>query len=85
MTAMQTGAAILALLTIVGCSDAKSQRATSSAEELEENSCAIRCPTNTNNKYAGLGGSVGCSDTYSPLCQCTDDSRPMAGCELIEQ
>jgi hypothetical protein len=78
MTAMQTGTAILAFLAIVGCSDAKSQRPNSPAEALEENSCAISCLTNTNNKYAGLGGSVGCSDTFSPLCQCTGASRPLA-------
>ena len=72
------GLMILVLAVLAGGSDAQSQKATTPEE------FAISCPANTSNRYAGLSGSVGCSETYSPVCQCTDDTRPMAHCELIE-
>ena len=68
---------------LVGCSGARSDKIPNPESHLEPNSCAINCPVNTGNKYAGLSGSASCVETHSSLCQCTDDTRPMAGCTSI--
>ena len=74
---------IIVAATAVACSDAASEQAIQAHDVLEENSCAIHCPISVNSRYAGFAGGVGCAEGASPLCQCTDDSRPMAGCELL--
>ena len=50
-------------------------------DRLNENTCAAKCPSGIRSKWAGKGGSVRCDTGFSPVCQCTDDSRPLAGCE----
>ena len=85
MDVIRIATIILALLVTVGCSSPQSQQLPRPEEALKQNSCAIRCPDETNSDYAGFAGHVECVETYSPVCQCTDDSTEMAGCELIEQ
>ena len=77
------GLMLIALIPFVGCSEARSDKKPESESNLEPNSCAISCSNDTGNKYAGLSASASCVETRSPLCQCTDDTRPMAGCIVI--
>lgn len=72
------------VVAVAGCSGAGSHRSNSPEGLLEENACAIRCPADTGNMYAGLSGSVVCREAVAPACQCSDDSRPLAGCESLE-
>lgn len=76
-------ALILGCLAGIGGTQARSERAPWTVD-LSESSCAIQCPANLDTRYAGLGGSVGCGAHHAPLCQCTDDSRPIAGCVPLE-
>ena len=46
--------------------------------EFKENSCAIRCPTQT--AYPTMQGSVTCSAGSAPRCQCMLQQQPIAGC-----
>jgi len=89
MNFMQRTGVVFSLVTMMiamaGCSDAESMRPDSPEVLLEENACAIRCPLNTGNAYAGVSGSVRCRDIASPVCQCSDDTKPMGACEPIEQ
>lgn len=57
--------------------------ASSQPQTLPENSCSISCPAEVDNKYAELRGSTSCAPGHAPVCQCTDTTRPMAGCELL--
>jgi hypothetical protein len=73
---------LLAIRCLSGCSDAQSQLDLQTLDELPANSCAIACPADT--AYPGLRASVGsCNDGYAPVCQCVDESRPMATCETL--
>lgn len=54
--------------------------------KLPENSCSITCPAGT--KWRGqfaAGGGVSCRVGSVPLCQCQDDSKPIAGCEVQQK
>lgn len=79
MNKIGASALMLSCLAGIGGTQAQSERAPWSVN-LSENSCAIQCPASVDTRHAGLSGSVGCADDHTPLCQCTDDSRPMAGC-----
>ena len=54
---------------------------------LPANSCSITCPAGTKwrgRPAAGTAG-AGCIAGSSPVCQCQDDSRPIAGCEPVRK
>jgi len=42
------------------------------------NSCRISCPDLT--AYPSTQGGVACPTKTAPLCQCTNASKPIAGC-----
>ena len=46
--------------------------------EFKENSCAIRCPTDS--AHASQQGSVTCTAGFAPLCQCTNLQQPTGRC-----
>jgi hypothetical protein len=52
------------------------------SDTLAASSCAIACPADS--AYAEARGSVGCVGGATPVCQCTDRTRPMASCEVLE-
>ena len=57
-----------------------------SSVQLPANSCSISCPAGT--QWRGNpapGGGVTCTAEYSPVCQCQDDSKPLARCEPIRK
>jgi len=86
---MQRASIVLTFSAVVvvigGCSASAHRQPGAATELLEENSCAVRCPVNSGNAYAGVSGSVQCRDTARPVCQCSDDTKPMGACEPIEQ
>ena len=54
--------------------------------QLPANSCSITCPTGTTwrGKPVG-GGGVTCGVDFAPVCQCLNDSKPIAGCEALRK
>lgn len=50
---------------LIGCSQAESD----TGSDLGANGCAIRCPIDAAERFAGLSAKVGCYGGYSPLCQ----------------
>ena len=54
--------------------------------KLPDNSCYITCPAGTTWRAQPVGGGgVTCVVGYTPLCQCQDETRPIAGCESRKQ
>jgi hypothetical protein len=49
--------------------------------QFKENSCIIHCPDGT--AHAGSEGSVTCAAGTSPICQCNDPARALAGCVAV--
>jgi hypothetical protein len=53
---------------------------------LPPNSCSITCPaTTTYRGRTGPGGGVSCDTDSAPVCQCQDETRPIAGCEPLRK
>jgi hypothetical protein len=78
-------ATIVAMVTFAYAGDSGTARDLSEVK-LPENSCAITCPAGT--KWRGqqaAGGAVSCRVGSAPVCQCHDDSKPIAGCEAIRE
>ena len=73
--------AVLGLACLSACSNTPSQPEAFAREPLPGNSCAVSCPSDS--VFSGSSGSVGCRTGFTPICQCTDQSRPMASCESI--
>ena len=76
-------ALVVVFLSLSACSDAESQSHSNATTQLEPNSCAIACPVDS--AYSGKQGSVTCSDSSMPVCQCADQEEKMAYCEARQQ
>lgn len=53
---------------------------------LPPNSCSIMCPATTT--YRGRpapAGGVSCDTNSAPVCQCQDETKPIAGCEVLRK
>lgn len=80
------------LLTLVGFGVVASTTSAPSAGvllsdvQLPPNSCSISCPAGTEWRgQPASGGGVSCAVGFTPMCQCQDDARPIAGCESLAQ
>jgi hypothetical protein len=81
-----TFTAFILLLSVLGnAADIHASKDLSEVK-LPSNSCSIKCPAGTKRRGQPIeGAAVTCSADSAPLCQCQDESKPIAGCQPLRK